>query len=120
MGRIPRPFRTSARRTGNLRQSLFDQLHSRARCLRCSLLRIDPLQRPRIIEIRDNLLARIAEAHREGWLGEAEGLNVSLAAANAKLAQADALIARHSTGTHLGMPASPGTVGRTTTSKETP
>ena len=89
-------------------------------CLRCSLLRIDPQQRPRIIEIRDNLLARIAEARREGWLGEAEGLNVSLAAANAKLAQADALIARHSTGTHLGMPASPGTVGRTATSKETP
>lgn len=29
----------------------------------------------RIAEIRDNLTARITEADREGWLGEAEGLN---------------------------------------------
>ena len=34
--------------------------------------------------------ARIAEAEREGWAGEAEGLKVSLAAADAKLAQVDA------------------------------
>jgi hypothetical protein len=33
----------------------------------------DPAQRSRIAEIRDNLTARIAEAEREGWLGEAEG-----------------------------------------------
>jgi hypothetical protein len=49
----------------------------------------DPAQRPRIAEIRDNLLARIAEAEREGWLGEAEGLKVSLAGAEDKLAQVD-------------------------------
>ena len=80
--------------------------------MRCSLLRVDPQQRSRILEIRDNLLARIDEARREGWLGEAEGLNVSLAAANAKLAQVDGLIARRSAGTHLGMPAFTGTAGR--------
>ena len=66
---------------------------------------MDPQQRSRILEIRDNLLARIDEARREGWLGEAEGLNVSLAAANAKLAQVDGLIARRNAATHLGMPA---------------
>jgi hypothetical protein len=49
----------------------------------------DPAQRPRIIEIRDNLIARITEAEREGWLGEAEGLAISLAGANDKLAQID-------------------------------
>jgi hypothetical protein len=49
----------------------------------------DPAQRPRIAEIRDNLLARIAEAKREGWLGEAEGLKISLAGADDKLAQID-------------------------------
>jgi len=49
----------------------------------------DPAQRPRIAEIRDNLIARIAEAEREGWLGEAEGLKISLAGANDKLAQID-------------------------------
>jgi len=38
-------------------------------------------------EIRDNLVARIAEAEREGWLGETEGLTISLAGANNKLAQ---------------------------------
>jgi hypothetical protein len=51
--------------------------------------RPDPDQRPRIIEIRHNLIDRIAEANREGWPGEAEGLNSSLAGANDKLAQID-------------------------------
>ncbi|MFF3420282.1 hypothetical protein ACFYW9_37320 [Streptomyces sp. NPDC002698] len=40
-------------------------------------------------EIRDNLIARIAEAEREGWLGEVEGLKVSLVGAEDKLAQID-------------------------------
>jgi integrase len=58
-------------------------------CLRCSMHRPDPAQRARIAEIRDNLTARIAEAEREGWAGEAEGLKVSLAGADDKLAQID-------------------------------
>ena len=76
-------------------------IHENA-CLRCSMHWPDPAQRPRIIEIRDNLIDRIAEADREGWLGEAEGLNISLAGANDKLAQID----RRSpaTTTDLGMP----------------
>ena len=49
----------------------------------------DPAQRARITEIRDNLTARIAEAEREGWPGEVEGLKVSLAGAQDKLAQID-------------------------------
>ena len=52
------------------------------------LLRVDPAQRHRLQEIRDGLTARIAEAEHEGWTGEAEGLKVTLAAAEAKLAQA--------------------------------
>ncbi|HEX6521687.1 MAG TPA: site-specific integrase, partial [Streptosporangiaceae bacterium] len=58
-------------------------------CLRCSMHWPDPAQRPRIAEIRSNLLDRIAEAEREGWLGEVEGLRVSLAGAEDKLAQID-------------------------------
>jgi hypothetical protein len=58
-------------------------------CVRCSLLRPDPAQRGRLEEIRDNLVARIAEAEREGRLGEVEGLRVSLAAAEDKLAHMD-------------------------------
>ncbi|WP_225859113.1 hypothetical protein [Streptomyces albicerus] len=58
----------------------------------CSLLRPDPAQRPRLVDIRDNLIARIAriaEAEREGWLGEVDGLEVGLAGAEEKLAQLD-------------------------------
>jgi len=61
----------------------------RESCLRCALHWPDPAQRPRIAEIRDNLTARIAEANREGWAGEAEGLQISLAGAEDKLAQID-------------------------------
>jgi hypothetical protein len=63
----------------------------------------DPAQRPRIAEIRDNLIARIAEAEREGWLGEAEGLKISLAGANDKLAQIDRRT-RHHTTVEIGLP----------------
>ena len=49
----------------------------------------DPAQRPRIAEIRDNLIARITEAEREGWTGEVEGLQISLAGAEDKLTQID-------------------------------
>jgi hypothetical protein len=54
----------------------------------------DPDQRCHIEEIRDNLIARIAEAEREGWLGEVEGLRTGLAGANDKFAQVDALAKR--------------------------
>ncbi len=47
----------------------------------------DPAQRDRLAEIRDNLTARIAEAQREGWAGEVEGLQISLAGAQEKLGQ---------------------------------
>lgn len=54
--------------------------------------------------IRDNLLARITEAEREGWLGEIEGLEVSLAGAQDKLAQLDAAQDRSRKTIDLGMP----------------
>ena len=82
-------------------------------CLRCSLLRVDPRQRDRIIGIRDNLLARIAEAEREGWHGEVDGLKVSLAGARAKLAQIDQITASSNTSVHLGIPNIAATAGRT-------
>jgi integrase len=74
-------------------------------CIRCPLLRIDPAQRHRLEEIRDNLHARITEAEREGWTGEAEGLRVSLAAATSKIAQANLTAARRADAIHLGIPA---------------
>jgi hypothetical protein len=73
-------------------------------CLRCAMHWPDPAQRARIAEIRDNLTARIAEAEREGWLGEAEGLKISLAGAQDNLAQIDRRT-RPATAIDLGMPA---------------
>ena len=81
-------------------------------CVRCSLLRPDPAQRDRLEEIRDNLHDRIAEAEREGWLGEIEGLKVSLAGTEDKLAQIDASLQRQDQAVHLGMPAFPDIAGR--------
>ena len=72
-------------------------------CLRCSMHWPDPAQRPRIAEIRDNLTARITEAEREGWLGEVEGLKVSLAGAEDKRAQIDRRT--HAAPVDLGLPA---------------
>jgi integrase len=74
-------------------------------CLRCPLLRPDPGQRQRLIDVRDNLLARIDEARREGWLGEVEGLQISLAGARAKLAQLDQMaLPSPRTPINLGIP----------------
>ena len=72
-------------------------------CIRCPLLRPDPGQRPRLIQIRDNLIDRIAEARTEGWLGEVDGLQVSLNAARNKITQLDAR-ARRRTPVQIRMP----------------
>jgi integrase len=87
-------------------------------CVRCPLLRIDPAQRQRLVDIRDNLISRIAEAEREGWTGEAEGLKISLAAVKEKLAQADSLIARRNASVALDMPSYRDVAGRTVTLPE--
>jgi hypothetical protein len=50
------------------------------------------------------VISRSGEAERESWTDEAEGLKVSLAAASARLAQADAARARQNTAADLGMP----------------
>ncbi len=81
-------------------------------CLRCPLLRPSADQRPRILQIRGNLHDRIAEAEREGWAGEAEGLKVSLAGAEQKLAQLEQMARRAAT-VHLGIPAFGAIAGRT-------
>jgi len=84
------------------------------------MLRIDPAQRQRLRDIRASLTARIAEAEHEGWTGEAEGLKTSLAAAGAKLAEADAAAARRNTAADLGMPAYRDIAGRLTTGPAKP
>ena len=72
-------------------------------CIRCSMLWPDPTQRDRLVEIHENLIARIIEAKREGWLGEVQGLQISLAGAEDKLAQIDKRPNGRGT-VHLGTP----------------
>jgi len=84
-------------------------------CLRCPLLRPDPAERHRLVEIRDNLIARIGEAESNGWLGEAEGLQVSLAGAREKLAQVDEIAERRAVAVNLGIPTFSQVASRTTT-----
>lgn len=69
-------------------------------CIRCPMLRPDPAQRSRLEEIITNLTERISEATERGWLGDVDGLRVSLQAAEHKLIQ------MQRTATHLGMPTS--------------
>lgn len=74
-------------------------------CIRCPMLRVDPQQRSRLIEIAQNLQDRIAEARINGWLGEVQGLQTSLGAARSKLASLERTIKNTRTGlTDLGIP----------------
>jgi len=70
------------------------------------MLRISPQQRPRLTEIIHNLHERIIEARINGWLGEVQGLQVSLEAAKRKLASLDRSIERNRRNgpADLGMP----------------
>lgn len=72
-------------------------------CVRCSLLRPDPDALPRLLDIRKNLRTRIDEAYDRGWLGEVEGLRVSLVAAEEKIERLERL-KRNVASTNLGMP----------------
>ncbi|MGI3224301.1 hypothetical protein ACRJ4B_10485 [Streptomyces sp. GTA36] len=65
------------------------------------------------------MIARIAEAETEGWLGEVDGLSVSLAAAEEKLVQLDAEQARASSVVHLGLPSFSQLTARTSQAAET-
>jgi hypothetical protein len=74
-------------------------------CIRCQMLRPDPAARGRLAEITANLADRISEARINGWLGEVEGLQISLNAARAKLAAIDRTATNTTPGTtDLGMP----------------
>jgi hypothetical protein len=73
------------------------------RGIRCPLLRPDSAQKDRLVAIRANLVERIAEARDRAWLGEVEGLEATLVAADQKLAAMDALAARKQI-VRIGMP----------------
>ena len=68
-------------------------------CVRCPMLRVDPKQRSRLVEIISSLGERIKEARMNGWLGEVQGLQTSLDAAAKKLVALDRSIAQASRAT---------------------
>lgn len=61
-------------------------IHEHA-CIRCPVLRPEPSQRPRLEELMEALHDRKIEAEQRGWLGELEGIEISLNAARDKLKQ---------------------------------
>ncbi len=79
--------------------------HHEHACLRCALLRPDPTQLDRLVEIITNLKERITEARDQGWLGEVEGLQISLTGAQHKLAQMQQQLAAPDEPVVLGLPA---------------
>jgi hypothetical protein len=78
------------------------------------MLRVDPGQRQRLAEIVDNLRQRLHEAHERRWLGEIQGLQISLDSARAKLATVGRLTERPDW-THDAGPAQLSTAAHATT-----
>src|ERR1044072_2784822 len=63
--------------------------------LRRPVAEIRERSRPRLIEIIANLRDRVEEAQMNGWLGEGQGLQVSLDAGTRKLVSMDRTRDRH-------------------------
>jgi hypothetical protein len=69
------------------------------------MLRVDPRQRKRLVEVTDNLQQRLDEAIQHRWLREVQGLQISLDAARAKLTAVDRTARKATSGpTFLGLP----------------
>jgi hypothetical protein len=66
------------------------------------MLQVDPTMLDRLEEIHTDLLARRAQAEAEGWLGELEGIELTLRFLQDKRGQARRLAG--STRVNLGMP----------------
>jgi hypothetical protein len=60
-------------------------------CIRCPMLRPDPAQLPRLVEIEINTRERLQEAHQMQWFGEVSGLQDSLRHIDDKKQQAERL-----------------------------
>lgn len=56
-------------------------------CVRCPMLRMDPEQLPRLLQIEKNTHDLLSEARENGWEGEAQGLEETLLHIDEKKAQ---------------------------------
>ena len=73
-------------------------------CIRCPMLRVDPRARSRLAAIIENLRDRIGEARTNGWLGEIQGLQISLDAAANKMLTLERTERRQAIQVPLGLP----------------
>lgn len=65
-------------------------------CIRCPMLQINPKMVPRLIELETDLEARRERAQTEGWLGELEGIDLTLRLLRQKKSAATRLVeSRH-------------------------
>ena len=74
------------------------------------MLNINPKMLPRLDEIEDDLQARRSRAAHEGWLGEVEGLDLTLTFLRQKRGQTQRLT--RIAPIALGMPAIPAAKGK--------
>jgi integrase len=76
--------------------------HHEHACIRCPMLHLAPHMLTRLDELETDLLRRQTEAHARGWLGELEGLQLTLKFLRDKREQAHRLQARPTV--NLGIP----------------
>lgn len=72
-------------------------------CIRCPMLHVDPVMIDRLDEINTDLISRRELAQTNGWLGELEGIDLTLRFLQDRRADAQRLARLGST--NLGMPA---------------
>jgi site-specific recombinase XerD len=65
-------------------------------CVRCPMLRMDPVQLPRLLQIEENTRMLLAEARKQRWDGEVQGLEETLHHIGEKKAQGEHIIALQS------------------------
>ncbi|MEU8804908.1 site-specific integrase [Spirillospora sp. NPDC048819] len=76
-------------------------------CIRCPMLHIKPKMLDRLVEIETDLLTRRERAQAEGWLGEIEGIDLTLTFLRAKREESQRLTRRPAI--NLGIPQLPPT-----------
>ncbi|MGW9299511.1 tyrosine-type recombinase/integrase [Streptomyces cyaneofuscatus] len=72
-------------------------------CVRCPMLHVNPKMLPRLAELEADLLDRRDRAEAEGWIGEIEGIDLTLTFLRAKRDEAQRRAQRPAV--HLGIPA---------------
>ncbi|MGW1848490.1 site-specific integrase [Streptomyces sp. NPDC001966] len=74
-------------------------------CVRCPMLQVSPKMLPRLAEIEKDLILRRKRAEEEQWLGEIDGIDLTLTFVRTK--QADAARRTRRTPVALGIPTVP-------------